>query len=78
MESGLAAADRIILIPPRVVVVGELVHRNRCRAHTLIFESVGIDAWRRFCDQRLVGNVWVTLRLRLRSRTHSKAKESDD
>ena len=27
MKSGLAAADRIILIPPRVVVVCELVQR---------------------------------------------------
>jgi hypothetical protein len=45
----------------------------------LIFESVGIDAWSRLCDQRLVGNVWVTLRRRLGAHTaQSKAKESYD
>ena len=54
VKSGLAAADGIILIPPRVVVVCELVQRCSCHAHTLIFESVGINAWRRLCDQRLV------------------------
>jgi len=79
VKSGLAAPDGIILIPPRVVVVCEFVQRCRCRAHTLIFKSVGIDAWSGFCDQRFVGNIWVALRRRLRARTaYSKAKESDD
>ena len=54
MESGLAAPDRIILIPPRVVVVCKLMQRCSCHAHALIFESVGINARSRFCYQRLV------------------------
>ncbi len=54
MESGLAAADRIILIPPRVVVVCELMQRCSCHAHALIFEGVGINAGRGLCYQRLI------------------------
>src|SRR4029453_3319084 len=77
MKSGLAAADRIILIPPRVVIVWELVQHCRCRARTLIFESVGIDAWRRLCDQRLVGNVRITLRWRLRQRDRATDQAQD-
>ena len=61
VKSGLAAPDGIILIPPCVVVVCELVQRCGCRAHTLIFESVGINGGCRLCYQRLVGNVWAAL-----------------
>src|SRR5262249_33555437 len=74
MESGLAAADRMILIAPRVVVIGELVQRcSRC-AHALIFESIGINAWRRLCDQRLIRNVGITLSWRLRQRDGAKGQ----
>ena len=54
VKSGLAAPDGIILIPPCVVVVCELVQRCNFRAHTLIFERVGINGRCRLCYQCLV------------------------
>lgn len=54
VKSGLAAPDGIIFIPPRVVVVCELVQRCSCHADILILESVGINAGRGLCDQRLI------------------------
>ena len=79
VRSGLAASDRVILIPPRVIIVGELVQRRSRHADILILESVGINVWSRLGDQGLVRNVWVTLRRRLRARTaHNNPKENDD
>src|ERR1051325_8646927 len=66
MKSSLATADGIILIPPRVVLVCDLAQRRRRRARTLLFESIGIDGWSRVRDEAFVGDVWVTLRRRLR------------
>src|SRR6516225_348475 len=79
MKSGLAAADGIILIARRVVLLGELVQRCSRSTHALIFESVGIDTWSRLCDQRLVRNVGVALRRRLRRcDAHCEPYESNE
>jgi hypothetical protein len=79
MKAGLAATDRIILVPPRVIVVCQLMQCCGCRVHTLIFESVGVDSWGRLCDQRLVRNVRITLSWRLREcAVGSEVEKSND
>src|SRR5215467_1174318 len=66
VESRLAAADRIIFIPPRVIIIGQFMQRRSRRGHALILEHFSVDARCGFRDQCLVRNVWVTSGRRLR------------
>src|SRR5437762_180130 len=80
MQSGVTAADRIILIPPGVVIVRHLVQCRDRRIHALSPKSIGAYARGGFCDERLVRNIWVPLRRGLRAavaRTDSEQNESD-
>src|SRR6266516_6969779 len=80
MQSGVTAADRIILIPPGVVIVRHLVQRRDRRIHALSLKGVGADAWGGFRDQRLVRNIRVPLRRELPAavaRTDNEQNESD-
>jgi hypothetical protein len=66
MQSGVAAADRIILIAPGVVIVRQFVQRRDPRIRILIFKGLFVYRRRRFRDQRLIRNVRGSLNGRLR------------
>src|SRR6266700_2753585 len=81
MQSGVTAADRIILIPPDVVIVRYLVQRRDRRVHALSLKGVGADARCGFRDQRLVRNIRVPLRRGLCTavaRTDNEQNENDE
>src|SRR6266566_3139135 len=80
VQSGVAAADRIILIAPGVVAIRQLVQCRDGRAHILIFKSLFVYCRRRFRDQRLVRDIGIPLRRGLcaaGARTDNEQNESD-
>ena len=46
VQSSLAAANRIIFIPPRIIIVGQLEQGCNGRGQALLFEGVCLDGWR--------------------------------
>ena len=54
MQTRLAAGNRIIFVPPVVIVVGEFVQRGGVRGGCFAFASNG---GRGFCNQSLIGDI---------------------
>ena len=78
MQSGVAAADRIVFISPGVIIVRHFVQCRGRRAHALIFKRLRIYGRCRLGDQRFIGNVRVSSRGRLRmGRARSNDKQND-
>ena len=65
MQSGVAAADRIILIAPGIVILRQFVLRRDRRIRVLIFKGFFVYRRRRFRDQRLIRNIRGSLNRRL-------------
>ena len=77
MQSGVAAADRIILIAPGIVVVRHFVQRRDCGIRILIFKGIFVYRRRRFRDQRLIRNIRGSLNGRLRINAAECEKEEN-